>query len=61
MLIQLRNESGHTIEQSFDRNAMSEAADFCLENPEYGICYFPGNGEPDWEMQDWQEMLDSKM
>lgn len=61
MLIQLRDEAGHTIEQSFARDDMDGAADFCMDHPEYGITYFPENGEHEWAMQDWQAMLDSKL
>lgn len=60
MLIQLRNESGQQLERSFAHDDMEGAADYCLENPDYGITWIPEGGEEDWDEEVFFEVLESR-
>jgi hypothetical protein len=56
MLVKLKNESGETIEESF--NDIEDAAKWCCEHPDYGIFLYPENNELEWDNKVWQDYLD---
>ena len=60
MLIQLRNESGHTLERYFAHDDMEGAAKYCLDHPDYGITWIPEVFEVDWDEDEFLEILESR-
>ena len=57
MLLQLRDESDHTLERSFAHDDMEGAAEYCLEHPDHGITWIPEAGEEDWDEEVFLEVL----
>ena len=60
MLIQLRDESGHTLERSFAWDDMEGAVEYCMAHPDYGITWFPEAGEDEWDEVLFFKMLESR-
>ncbi|MDQ3562715.1 MAG: hypothetical protein M3436_00770 [Pseudomonadota bacterium] len=60
MLIQLRDESGLTLQRSFAHDDMEGAADYCLEHYDCGVTWLPEGGEADWDEEVFLAMLESR-